>query len=378
MKIFKHTSPIVLALSIGALSATAADFGDLEIHGFISQGYVKSSEYNYFSLKSKEGSLQFNEMGINFSTELSDELRAGIQILSRDFGEAGNNQVTIDWAYGDYLYRDWLGFRAGRVKTPAGLYSDTRDIDMVRTSIFLPTVVYEESLRDFHVAVNGAEIYGTIATDDLGSFQYLAQAGYSDVDSQNSGLKTFYAAKGTPFDGLDPDMTYAFKFIWNTPLDGLRLGTIYKRFGYTALGTMANGLPTERNLHPMNVGIISAEYLYGNLALAAEGVHRRGRISIANNNINVANLLFEDIGGYVSGSYRCNDWLELGTSYSYLDEQLSGNITHDIALSSRFDLTDNWILKFEGHYVNGVANTFDAPVNGDDWLMFAMKTTFSF
>ncbi len=45
------------------------------------------------------------------------KLRVGVQFLSRDLGETGNNEVEVDWAYGDYRFRNWLGIRAGKMKT---------------------------------------------------------------------------------------------------------------------------------------------------------------------------------------------------------------------------------------------------------------------
>ncbi|MGB5159306.1 hypothetical protein [Desulfobacterium sp. N47] len=72
--------------------------GGVSIHGFISQGFLTSGEYNYLAHNSKTGSFEYNEMGINFSKQVTDKLRIGAQIFSRDLGDVGNNKVTIDWA----------------------------------------------------------------------------------------------------------------------------------------------------------------------------------------------------------------------------------------------------------------------------------------
>ena len=79
---------------------------DIDIHGFVSQGYIKSTGNNYLSIKCKEGSFEFNEAGCSFSIQLTDELRGGIQLLSRDIGDQGNNEFLLDWAYADYHYKD--------------------------------------------------------------------------------------------------------------------------------------------------------------------------------------------------------------------------------------------------------------------------------
>ena len=67
----------------------------VQIHGFVSQGYMRSSDNNYLA-DSDEGSFDFSEVGINLRTDLSDSLSVGIQFVGRDLGETGNNEVRID------------------------------------------------------------------------------------------------------------------------------------------------------------------------------------------------------------------------------------------------------------------------------------------
>ncbi len=63
---------------------------DFVIHGFVSQGYLKSTDNNYLG-KSKNGSYEFNEIGLNIALPIADALRFGIQLFSRDLGDEGNN-----------------------------------------------------------------------------------------------------------------------------------------------------------------------------------------------------------------------------------------------------------------------------------------------
>ena len=59
---------VLLTLFFG-IEAYCAELANIEIHGFISQGYLLSNENNYLA-DSKEGTFQFNEMGINFGKNL--------------------------------------------------------------------------------------------------------------------------------------------------------------------------------------------------------------------------------------------------------------------------------------------------------------------
>ncbi len=60
-----------------------ADDNMVDIHGFVAQGYLKS-DHNNFLADTEDGSFQFNEMGINFSTSMGENLRLGMQLFSRD------------------------------------------------------------------------------------------------------------------------------------------------------------------------------------------------------------------------------------------------------------------------------------------------------
>ena len=104
----------VITLFFGNIQAEASS--DVDIHGFISQGYLKSENNTLWFTDTEDGTFQFNEMGINFMTNVSDGLQLGMQFFARDLGELGNDEIVVDWAYADYFYRKWLGIRAGKIK----------------------------------------------------------------------------------------------------------------------------------------------------------------------------------------------------------------------------------------------------------------------
>src|SRR4051812_27765915 len=109
----------IALLAIGS-SASAAEFGaegdvaSVEVHAFASQGFILTTANNYIAT-SKKGSFEFSEVGINFTKTIVDELRVGIQLFGHDLGPTGNYTAKMDWFYLDYRWKDWLGFRAGRV-----------------------------------------------------------------------------------------------------------------------------------------------------------------------------------------------------------------------------------------------------------------------
>ena len=173
-------SPFFTLLMVKGSYATDIHLNTIELHGFISQGYLKSSKNDYFK-GSKNGSWEFNELGISINVPLSEDLRFGTQFFSRDLGEYTNNELSIDWAFLDYSIQNWFSLRAGKIKTPFGLYNKLRDVDPVRSSIFVPQAVYFEAIRDIVVAFHGIEFYGNLNLGGVGYLDYELFTGFDPV-----------------------------------------------------------------------------------------------------------------------------------------------------------------------------------------------------
>lgn len=119
---------------LGGLFAVELDkMGGVQIHGFISQGYLYSDDNNFYA-DTENGTPKFNELCINFASDVTDRLKMGVQLFRRNLGEFGGD-VELDWGYASYLLRDWVGIRAGRMKIQHGLYNHVRDVDFTRTSV---------------------------------------------------------------------------------------------------------------------------------------------------------------------------------------------------------------------------------------------------
>ena len=57
---------ILSLLTVWGAPAGAAEIAGIDIHGFISQGYLQSTDNNYLANTDK-GTFEFNEAAINFS-----------------------------------------------------------------------------------------------------------------------------------------------------------------------------------------------------------------------------------------------------------------------------------------------------------------------
>src|SRR5437870_10659659 len=189
---------------------------ELQIHGFVSQGFLLTSANDYLA-HSSHGSFEFSEVGVNFTLPATDRLTLRVQLFSRKLGPIGDYRATLDWYYLDYHWRDWLGIRAGRVKLPFGLYNDINDIDSARTAVLLPQSIYPAQNRDFLLAQTGAELYGYQHLGGVGALDYRLYAGTIFLDLRPQ--------PGSPFTVVDLNVPYVAggRVQW-LPIEGLRLG----------------------------------------------------------------------------------------------------------------------------------------------------------
>ncbi len=366
---------LVFSLSVVFCSSLQAielyETGNINIHGFISQGYIQSGGNGIFADTKEDGSFQYSEAAVNFTSDVSDRLSLGLQLFSRDLGKMGNHELTVDWAFADYSFYDWLNLKAGKIKLPLGLYNTERDVDMLRTFVFLPQSMYYEGWRDSSNAVNGAGFYGYIGAGFAGAFSYEGYLGNSIV-SPTAGVARMTkdqlpAYMDMDFSEVNVRYTNAATLTWESifGLDGLRIVGSYWVIAidfeseywlgdFNAGAISSTGIPLfdtdgpgpNPGLFPASqAGILGAaaqgydikvmrnstfhihnatsaiglEYVYDNLVFAAEAMQNDYKLTLDNPDPAGAPVLdreFKTLGYYGSLTYRFTDWFELGTYYS--------------------------------------------------------------
>jgi hypothetical protein len=376
---------LVACFCAGPPTLQAQDFKllgrEVEIHGFASQGFVYTNTNNWLTMNSSQGSAAFTDFGVNVSTSVTDKLRIGAQLYDYNLGQLGQYHPSLDWAVADYRFKSWFGVRGGKVKTTLGLYTDTQDLDFLRTFALLPQSVYPTDLRDATIAHLGGDIYGNVSLKRrLGDLSYTAYAGHRS-DSIHGGyvyLGSQYGLYYSSYGGLQ----YGGDLRWNTPLKGMLIGVSRMNEDITAKATAKNpGGPGPAFFPEVDrskadwTNQFYGEYTVGKLRIDSEYrrfLHdERGDSGVT--------LLFENVtdvrGWYVSGAYRVMKRLALGSYYSrysvtsvtrgpfaplfpaQTDTSLPANHIYDKVISARLDLKKFWNVKVEGHFMNGYGNS---------------------
>lgn len=118
---YQRTSKLIFAfLCASCLPLQAQEFKvfdrEVQVHGWVSQGFVYTSRNNWLTMNTSSGSGAMTDMGLNMSVQIADNFRVGAQVYNRNLGQLGEYHPSLDWAYADYQFRPWLGFRAGKVR----------------------------------------------------------------------------------------------------------------------------------------------------------------------------------------------------------------------------------------------------------------------
>src|SRR5690348_4033693 len=201
MKLLALLAALTVSAPIDAQFSFTIAGRPVQIHSFVSQGFGYSNSNNYLTMRTSRGSFAMTDAGVNASIQLTDQFRVGAQVYDRNVGNLGKWRPQLDWAVADYRFKDWLGVRAGVVKTTFGLYNDTQDIDALHTFALLPQSVYPTDLRDALLRHRGGDLYGAIPLPHLGTVAYTIYAGHRE-DSRYGGYPYLESAFGVRFDSF--------------------------------------------------------------------------------------------------------------------------------------------------------------------------------
>ncbi|MBS0423690.1 MAG: hypothetical protein JSR71_04495 [Proteobacteria bacterium] len=375
---------------------------DLQIHGFITQAYVLTSDNNVFGKSHKDGSFGLTEAGLNASARPLPKLQLSAQVLSRRAGEGNTGMPRLDFAFLDYrLYShetDQFGIRVGRLKNPFGFYNDTRDVAFTRPGILLPQSIYFDRTRNLGLSGDSIQLYGETAVARLGTIS--TQFGVwlpivSDKDTQLSVLGT-----DVPRGQLSREVSYIGRGIFETNDKRLRLGIsgIWLNTSYD---------PSSKSNDPIGPGAFqfspiyfSAQYNTERWTLTSEYAIRHLKYD---NNFHSTVLDGQNLYGesyYFQGEYRFTPRLEGMVRYDVLYTDRSdrdgsrwaekapgrhgfSRFAKDITVGLRWNVTPEFMLRAEYHHVNGTGwlSRLDNPVPGDSkqyWDLYSILASYRF
>jgi hypothetical protein len=270
---------------------------------------------------------------------------------------------------------------------------------MHRTPIFLPQSVYYEGQRNLLNALSGVGIYGYIPLPWLGSLSYQVQYGDLDLEDNVSFSQALEQSYGLALSDVKRPQTLLANLQWQTPLEGLRLaGSLADTRVHltakpmeSAWGRLVGSL-ADVQLSELMIYVLSMEYTWHEAVLAAEYLQAGQQIQVKN----IFSNHNHEEAYYVSLTSPVTRWLDLGAYYNVLyanRDDREGSILNLLGMddynawekrwvfSSRFNLTDNWIVKLEAHLIDGTISVSPGMnPNGRERYtkLLAIKTTAHF
>jgi hypothetical protein len=358
-----------MALALGAIPVTAQSLDDLniQIHGYATQGFVYSTQNNWNSMETSDGSPSWTEAVFNVTSQPAPKLRVGIQARYSLLGNYGND-ITLDWASADYKFNDKFGLRFGKVKTPSGLLNDTQDIDPAFLWSLLPQGMYPIASRNSILAHYGVVVYGLLPINKiiptnakLGKLEYQLFAG-ERVMAASDGFFVPIVESGAVFpNGLSgPALGAALH--WKTPVDGLMLGVALDREDPIGKIVVAGpGFSGNNVKSPFDIPNFFGKYEHGRYMVAGE----YSRVAATHKTVftigppGVQESFIDHRQKYAMASYKVTDKLTAGAYWSsYFDLKMDlgpARYQKDWIISGRYDFNQYLYLKAEQHFMDGTS-----------------------
>lgn len=364
----------VLAASLAcALSASSQSLEDLniQIHGYATQGFLYTTQNNIFTTNSSDGSPAWTEAVLNVTAIPESKLRIGVQARYFLLGNFGN-AITLDWAAADYKANSAFGFRAGKVKTPSGLFNENQDIDPSYIWGLLPQGVYPITSRNSILAHYGGVVYGSLKLAKAGRLEYRGWGGEREIGASDGYWVTFREEGITFPNGLN-EVTYGGALHWETPVKGLMLGASLGRSNQSsspltdsiALPQTTITVSGNLELNPINEPDFFGKYEKNRVMLAAEWQRVFGILTLQG--LSPVPSRFDDRNWFVMGSYKLTNKLSAGLydSQSFDVQTALGpsRYSKDWALSGRYDFNQYLYAKVEEHFIDGTSVGYDSATN---------------
>lgn len=393
---------LILALSASAGYADEhkemQDLNRLQVHGFLSQGYIKTDKNNVFGHSDGKGSMDFREIGLTASLRPLPKLQFSGQLLSRRAGKGSQSGIHIDFGFLDYNFintpSNEFGVRLGRTKNPLGFYNDTRDVPFTRPSILLPQSIYFDRTRNLALASDGIQLYGE-SRADWGNITVQLGAAFPQVNDRDTKASIFRSA---PLLGrLESEPSYIGRILYEQPDGRLRLAISGAQVNAGYDRGIDDPLSSGSiKFHPL---ILSAQYNTEHWSITSEYALRHFRLQNFGNTMPNQNFTGESF--YLQGTYRFSPSWEAVIRYDLLftdrkdrngkkfaamtnhQHPAHSRFARDLTVGLRWNITPAIMLSAEYHRVNGTAwlSTLDNPdfTNAEkNWNLFAVQASYRF
>lgn len=367
---------------------------EVEFHGFLTQGFFHSSDNNIFGQSDDGITPGLTEIGLNGSYQPLDRLRITAQGLYRRNGDVDRGSVNLDYGLVDIALLNYesgrVGMRVGRIKTPFGLYNETRDVSFTHPTILLPQGIYFERSRSLLVSSDGGSLYGeqrTLYGDFSIKFNVGVPLGNNrEIRSSILGPNAKGEFQSKP--AVAAQLNYEIN--GGEYIFAVSYGNIDLEYQPVAGETLLNGEAYIQSL------VFSAQYNSEKFSLTGEFDHRWNEISDFGSSRADSKSITET--WYIQGGYQILPQLQANVRYDVIYNDIDDKngqrfaefglpnhiaYANDWMFGLRWDPAVSWMLRAEYHRVHGTAwlPVADNPIISSlvqDWDLYGLQLSFRF
>jgi hypothetical protein len=367
----------VWALALGAaLPALAQNIPEkLTIHGYLTQAYAISDGVPSMGMTG-EGTSDYRRAALLVRYDASMRDKFIMQLAHRRLGssptQAFESDVKLDWAFYEGRFGETARLRVGRVPIPIGIYNETRYVGTLMPFYRAPFAIYSEGSFAAE-AIDGVTFTKRFMRDAAYSVEmtaYLGSYGYLE-----SG--TMYPPGGEPVFAVARARANRAGGAWvwlTTPIDGLRIGSGFKRARQSEGLFRAEGVASTDDQY-----FVSVDASFDRAFVRAESRHDRyeGRST------------FDAVVVQTGVQVVRNLWLTAQGEAGKVDlaatpftPALTVNALHrDYALGVNYPFAPNLLAKLEAHTTRGYNvempySFYNAPPLSGRYLISSLSVSF--
>ncbi|MCP4664598.1 MAG: hypothetical protein GY856_55145 [bacterium] len=259
--------------------APRSTLSKLTVHGYLTQAYAVASflespenlpeglvVFSPTALETTQGipeagTTDYRNLALQFRYDATPLDVIVIQLSNEAVGFSPvsemKDDVELDWAYYERIFKDQLRIKVGRIPIPKGIYNAIRDAGTFLPFYHPPWSVYLDGVFASE-SVDGLALYNTFFPEANWSLEAAAWGGsYDIIGGDTNNPSSFVKAKADNAFGLQ---------LWvNTPHPGVR-------FGFSSLTADLGNAGFFQGLQ-MDSQILSVEATFSRLAVRSEFMH---------------------------------------------------------------------------------------------------------
>ena len=372
---------------------------EIQIHGFLTQGFFHSSDNNVYGQSDDGISPGLTEIGLNVNYQPWDRLRFAAQGLYRRAGDVDKGSLRLDYGLADLTLFEHdsgkVGLRGGRIKIPFGLYNETRDVSFTHPTILLPQGIYFDRSRSLLLSADGGSFYAEQRTE-FGDFAFKFNVGMPSRDLDE--IKTIALGTMDAQGSFETKPALATQLSYELNGGEFIFAISYMDLEFNYISTSDEKVRLENRLLNSTTHIqplmASAQYNGENFTLTGEYQYRWNNFG----NFAPYGGKFESESWYIEGSYRILPQLQATVRYDTfsmdIDDRGGAGATalgfpnhaafaKDWVFGLRWDITPSWMVRGDYTRVHGTswlpqADNPEPALTTQDWDLYGLQLSFKF